>query len=157
MNNGLENWIQQIQQSHPDLKGFSICPFAKANTYKIVNCSIHDIQPLEEEFGVVIFVIEDDVDLDIARNKIEELNQKYPKYKFFDDFRDEPSFIGGIQTNNGQYNLILYQNAQFLTKMREILSKTAYYDAWDDEYLKKILEHDYEMVKLNMSLRKMDK
>jgi hypothetical protein len=41
--------------------------------------------------------------------------------------------------------------------MREILSKTAYYDAWDDEYLKKILEHDYEMVKLNMSLRKMDK
>ena len=83
MNNGLENWIQQIQQSHPDLKGFSICPFAKANTYKIVNCSIHDIQPLKEEFGVVIFVIEDDVDLDVARNKIEELNQKYPKYKFF--------------------------------------------------------------------------
>jgi len=84
--------------------------------------------------------------LDIARNKIEELNQKYPKYKFFDDFRDEPSFINGIQTNNGMYNLILYQNAEFLTKLRQILAKTDYYDLWDDKYLQKILESDYKMV-----------
>jgi len=157
MNENLENWIQQIQQSHPDLKGFSICPFAKTNTYKIVECSIHDIKPLDEEFGVVIFIIENDVNLNFARQKIEELNQKYPKYKFFDDFRDETSFIGGIQTNNGLYNLILYQNAKFLTKMREILSKTTYYDAWDDEYLRKILEDAYEMVKINMTLRKTSK
>lgn len=154
MNSSLENWIESIQQSHPNLKGFSICPFAKTNTYKIVECSIHDIKPLEEEFGVVIFIIEDDVNLDFARQKIEELNQTYPKYKFFDDFRDEPSFINGIQTNNGLHNLILYQNAEFLTKMREILSKTSYYDTWDNEYLRKILENDYEMVQINRSLQK---
>jgi len=142
----LENWIESIKKSHPDLKGHSICPFAKANTYKIVQCSINDIQPLQEEFGVVIFVVEDDLDIDYGYQKIEELNQKYPKYKFFDDFRDEPSFINGIQTNNGKYNLILYQDATFLSKMRQILAKTNYYDLWDDEYLKKILEKDYESV-----------
>lgn len=142
----LENWILNIQKSHPDLKGHSICPFAKANTYKIIKCSINDIKPLDEEFGVVIFVVEDDLNLDYGYQKIEELNQTYPKYKFFDDFRDEPSFIHDVQTNNGMYNLILYQNSEFLSKMRRILAKTKYYDLWDDEYLKKILEKDYEMV-----------
>jgi len=142
----LEEWIQRIKTSHPDLKGHSICPFAKANTYKIVKCLIDDIKPLNEDFGVVIFVVEDDLDLEYGRQKIEELNQIYPKYKFFDDFRDEPSFINGVQTNNGLYNLVLYQNSEFLTKMRQILAKTNYYDLWDDEYLRKILENDYEMI-----------
>lgn len=142
----LENWIKTIQKSHPDLKGHSICPFAKANTYKIINCSINDIKPLEEEFGVVIFIVEDDLDLEYGYQKIEELNKLYPKYKFFDDFRDEDIFINEVQTNNGKYNLVLYQDSQFLTKMRSILAKTTYYDLWEDEYLKKILEKDYEMV-----------
>lgn len=142
----LEDWIEYVKKSHPDLKGHSICPFAKANTYKIVKCSVNDIKPLEEEFGVVIFVVEDDLDLQYGHQKIKELNEKYPKYRFFDDFRDEPSFINGIQTNNSVYNLILYQNSEFLTKMRAILAKTSYYDSWDDEYLQKILEYDYELV-----------
>jgi hypothetical protein len=142
----LKNWIQEISKSNSDLDGFSICPFAKHNTYKILFSSIHDIQPLSEEFGVVIFVVEDDLDLDFARKKIDELNKTYSKYKFFDDFRDEDSFINGVKTNNSKYNLILYQNSEFLSKMRQILAKTTYYDKWDDEYLEKILEKDYEMV-----------
>ena len=68
------------------------------------------------------------------------------KYKFFEDLPSYHNFINGIRTNNPAYNLILYQNAAFLTKMRCILAKTTYYDLWDDEYLKKILENDYEIV-----------
>lgn len=145
--NDLKQWIDRVSETNPDLKGFSICPFAKHHTYKIISSSIHDIQPLSEEFGVVIFLIEDDVNLELARQKIEELNQKYPKYKFFDDFRDEPSYIGPVQTNNGRYNLILYQNTEFLTKMRCILAKTSYYDSWNEHYLKEILKDDYEIVR----------
>jgi len=142
----LESWILQISQSNPDLNGFSICPFAKNNTYKIIKSSIHDIKPLDEEFGVVIFIVEDNLNLDFAREKIDDLNQTYPKYKFFDDFRDEPSFINKLQTNNGKYNLILYQDSEFLKKMRCILANTTYYDHWDEEYLRQILENDYELV-----------
>jgi hypothetical protein len=142
----LERWINTIKKSHPDLQGHSICPFAKANTHKIIKCSINDIKPLDEDFGVVIFIVEDDLDIDYGYQKIDDLNKTYPKYKFFDDFRDEPSFINGVQTNNGLYNLILYQDAEFLTKMRQILAKTNYYDLWEDEYLQKILENDYEIV-----------
>lgn len=144
--NDLKDWINDITSSNPDLSGFSICPFAKNNTYKIVKTSIHNIKPLSEEFGVVIFVVEDNLDLEFARQKIRELNHDYPEYKFFDDFRDEPSFIKGIPTNNGKYNLVLYQNTEFLLKMRMILAKTTYYDHWDNDYLKEILENDYELV-----------
>lgn len=145
--NDLKSWISEVIKPNPDLSGFSICPFAKNNTYKIVETSIHDIKPLDEEFGVVIFVVEDDLDLAFARLKIQELNEKYPRYRFFDDFRDEPSYIQQIQTNNGKYNLILYQDLVFLRKMRQILAKTGYYSHWDDDYLRQILEDDYEMVK----------
>jgi len=144
--NDLKEWIDNITTSNPDLSGFSICPFAKNNTYKIIKTSIHNIKPLNQEFGVVIFVVEDDLDLDFAHKRIDKLNQEYPKYKFFDDFRDEPSFINAIPTNNGKYNLILYQNAEFLRQLRASLAKTKYYDHWDEEYLKEILENDYEMV-----------
>ena len=144
--NDLRQWIDSITTSNPDLSGFSICPFAKNNTYKIIKTSIHDIKPLNEEFGVVIFVVEDDLDLEFAHKRINQLNQEYPKYKFFDDFRDEPSFINSIQTNNGKYNLILYQNSEFLQTMRIMLAKTTYYDHWDDDYLKIILEKDYKLV-----------
>ena len=142
----LDEWVKSLTNSHPDLKGHSICPFAKSNTYKIVECSINDIKPLNEVFGVVIFVVEDDLDLVYGHKRVKELNDLYPKYKFLDDFRDEPSFINGVQTNNGMYNLVLYQDAEFLSKMRRILAKTDYYDLWEDEYLQIILENDYNEV-----------
>ena len=142
----LKDWVGEVSRKNPRLADFSICPFAKHNSYQIVQTSIHDIQPLSEEFGVVIFVVEDDVDPNFVRKKCKELNQQYPKYTFFDDCRDEPSFINGVQTNNGKYNLILYQDRRFLRKMREILAKTEYYDQWDYEYLKEILGEDFDLV-----------
>lgn len=150
MNSNIENeliqWVSEVSRKNPKIMSFSICPFAKHNTYKIIESSIHDIQPLKEEFGVVIFVIENDIDPDFVRQKCKELDQLYPKYTFFDDCRDEPSFINGVQTNNGKYNLILYQDRQFLRKMREILAKTDYYDLWDQEYLKEIMGNDYDLI-----------
>jgi hypothetical protein len=139
----IENWINKIKDAHPNLNGNSICPFARTNTYKIIKCSINNIKPLNEKFGVVIFVIEDDITEKYIFKKIEEFNKKYPKYIFFEDLKNRPTFINGIQTNNEKYNLILYQNAKFLTKMRHILAKTDYYDFWSVSYLKKILNKGY--------------
>ena len=48
---------------------------------------------------------------------------------------------------NGKYNLILSQPTDKLKKFRKNLAKTSYYDMWDDEYLKEILEDDYDMIK----------
>jgi hypothetical protein len=53
----LIEWISEISKENPDIGGFSICPFAKHNTHKIIKCSINDIKPLDEDFGVVIFTV----------------------------------------------------------------------------------------------------
>ena len=79
----LDEWIESITLSHPDLRGYSICPFAKTNTYKIINCSINDIKPLNEKYGVVIFVIEDDLKLEDGHQKIKELNETQNSFKSF--------------------------------------------------------------------------
>ena len=142
----IENWINKIKDTHPNLNGHSICPFAKTNTYKIIKCSIDEIKPLNEKFGVIIFVIEDNITEKYIFKKIKEFNKKYSEYTFFEDLKNRPTFINEIQTNNGKHNLILYQNAKFLTRMRYILAKTNYYDFWSSTYLKKILKKDYNDV-----------
>lgn len=141
------SWISSVSEHRPDLNGFSICPFAKSYSFKIVSCSIYDIKPLEKEYGVVIFIVEDDLTHDFLQKKCDELNNKHEKYSFFIDCPSKSNFIGNVQTNNQKYNLILYQNTKLLRKLRESLAKTNYYDEWDEEYLKEILHHDYKMVK----------
>ena len=74
-------------------------------------------------------------------------NSKYEKWKFFEDCGSYNTYINGIQTNNGKYNLILTQPTEKLQKFRQNLAKTSYYEMWDDDYLKEILEDDYDMVK----------
>jgi len=142
----IEDWIDSLKKSHPDLKGHSICPFASGSTYKIIKCSINDIKPLDENINVTIFVVEDDLNYDYGYNKIDELSKKYPEYEFLDDFRDLDTFINGVQTNNTKHNLILCQNSQYLSKMRQILAKTDYYDSWDNDYLQGVLGKDYQMI-----------
>ena len=82
----LEEWIYNVKQHNPDLKGHSVCPFAKQNTYKIVKSSINDIKPLDKEFGVVIFVVEDDLDLEYGYQKIDDLNKLYQNLLLIHNF-----------------------------------------------------------------------
>jgi len=42
--------------------------------------------------------------------------------------------------------MILGQPTDKLRKFRENLAKTSYYDLWDTEYLKEILENDYDII-----------
>ena len=141
----IQNWILKISKLRPELGNFAICPFSSTASYKIVLSNIDDIMPLKG-YDVVIFVVEDYLDASAIQLWCEIYNNIYKDYIFLEDCGRYKTFIQGIQTNNGKYNLILYQNAKFLQKMRLILAKTDYYDHWDDEYLKIILEQDYDLV-----------
>jgi hypothetical protein len=142
----ISEWVESISVHHPDLNGFSICPFSKSYTHKVIKSPINDIKPLSEEYGVVIFIVEDNLELDFIKEKCKNLSKKYENYIFFEDCASQPTFIGKKQTNNQKYNLVLYQDKKFLSNLREKLASTTYYDAWNDEYLRKILDYDYEMV-----------
>ena len=140
------NWINEISKVRPELKGFAICPFAKNSKFKIVECSVEDIIPIDG-YQVIIYIIEDYFDLDSVKFWIDFYNKKYKDWKFFEDCGSYNTYIQGIRTNNGKYNLILAQPTKKLREFRENLAKTTYYSMWDDGYLKEILEDDYNIIK----------
>jgi hypothetical protein len=139
------SWIREVSQVRPELKGFAICPFATNAKYKIVECSAEEIQPIEG-YQVIIYIIEDYFDLDAVQFWVDFYNKKHESWKFFEDCGSYDTYIQGIKTNNGKYNLILAQPTKKLRKFREKLAKTEYYNLWDEEYLKEILENDYDII-----------
>jgi len=139
------NWIKEVSKIRPELNGFAICPFAAKSKFKIVECSAEEIYPIEG-YQVIIFIVEDYFDLDTVQFWVDYYNKKHEKWKFFEDCGAYKTHINGIQTNNGKYNLILGQPTDKLRKFRENLAKTSYYDLWDNEYLREILEGDYDII-----------
>lgn len=140
------NWIKEVSRIRPELNGFAICPFALQSKYKVIECNAEDITVIDG-YDVLIYIVEDYFDLDAIQFWVNYYNTKHEGWKFFEDCGTYDTFINGIQTNNGKYNLILSQPTEKLKKFREHLSKTSYYDLWDDEYLKEILEDDYDIIR----------
>lgn len=142
----VRNWIEKVSVIREELKGFSICPFASRSLYKIVECKISDIQP-ETGYDLVIFIVEDHLSECEIQDYIEKYNKLYSEWEFLEDCAFRNTYIGEVQTNNGKYNLILVQPLEKLREYRKKLAKTEYYSLWSDEYLRKILQDDYEIVK----------
>jgi hypothetical protein len=140
------NWIKDVAKVRPELNGFAICPFASHAKYKVIECCAKDIMVLDG-YDVLIYIIEDCFDLDSVQFWVNYHNEHHEGWKFFEDCGSYDTFINGIQTNNGKYNLILGQPTEKLRKFRENLAKTSYYDLWEDDYLKEILEDDYDIIK----------
>lgn len=139
------NWIHEVSKVRPELGGFAVCPYAKSALYEIIDTGVKNIKPVNG-YDVIIFIIEDDLSLNEINKWVEYYNEKYQDWKFFEDCASYSTFINGIQTNNGKYNLILAQPKEKLRKFREKLAKTEYYSYWDSEYLKEILQDDYNIV-----------
>ena len=98
------------------------------------------------DFDVIINIVEDEIDADFLYNAVDDYNRNYPNYKFIADHGKTKTYIQGIQTNNGKYNLVLCQSRNELTEAREKLAKTNYYDYWDKNYLEEVLEDDYRII-----------
>lgn len=139
------NWIKEVSEVRAELRGFAICPFASTAKFKIIECLAEEIYPLNE-YDVVIYIIEDYFDIESVQFWVNYHNSKNENWKFFEDCGAYNTFINGVKTNNGKYNLILGQPAEKLRKYRENLAKSEYYKLWDEKYLKEILENDYDIV-----------
>lgn len=141
----IRNWVVQVSRIRGELNGFSICPYAKQGKYKILEVDIDKLE-VEDGYDVIIFIVDINLSLENIQKWCKIYNEKHSEWKFFEDCASYDTFINGIQTNNGKYNLILAQPREKLRKYREILAKTNYYSMWDEEYLKEILEEDYNLI-----------
>ena len=137
--------IGQISKVRPELGNFSICPYASGANFSIQEKKLCQIMP-NSDFDVIIHIVEDDIDANSLYDAVDDYNRNYPDYKFIADHGKTKTYIQGIQTSNGKYNLVLCQLRKELTKARKKLAKTNYYDYWDKNYLKEVLEDDYRLI-----------
>ncbi len=105
----------------------------------------------DPNYDVVIYVVEDNISENFLYDAVDDYNRNYPDFKFIADHQKKKTYIQGVQTSNGKYNLVLCQPRNELTEARKKLSKTDYYKYWDKSYLKEVLEEDYSVVNMNLN------
>lgn len=135
----IDNWIKRITQPREELGGFSVCPYAKGAEYELIETDGSDINPPPWDFELIIYKLPNEYTIDEVVAIADEYNKLYPELVFLPDPKDRDTFINGVQTNNGEYNLLLCQWRDNLNKAREKLKATSYYTYWSEEYLKEIL------------------
>jgi hypothetical protein len=135
----LNEWISRISTPKEELGGMGVCPYAKSAEYELIETDGSDINPPPWDFELIIYKLPNSYSIEELNDIAVEYNNLFPEMVFLPDHKDKATFINGIPTNNGVYNLILCQWRDNLSKAREKLSNTAYYTYWAEDYLKEIL------------------
>lgn len=135
----IDDWIKRITEPRTELGSFSVCPYAKGAEYELIETDGSDIDPPPWDFELIIYKLPEHYTIEEVNALAEEYNKLYPELVFLPDPKDRDTFINGVQTNNGKYNLILCQWRDNLNKAREKLTTTSYYTHWSEDYLKEIL------------------
>jgi hypothetical protein len=134
-----EDWINRISKPKEELGGMSVCPFAKGAEYELINTDGSDINPPPWDFELIIYKLPDYYTVFELTEIAKEYNNMYPEMVFLPDHKDKDTYINGVQTNNGEHNIILCQWRDNLTKARDKLKNTTYYQFWSEDYLQEIL------------------
>lgn len=140
--NKVKSWIKELTVKREELGGFSICPYAFSASVYIEEVELRSISLNSEflkDYDVIVYIVEDDISECAMLQFVTELNMSQDEYIVLDDHKDDPTFINGVQSNFGEYNLILIQKADKLKKARETLHKTEYYRYWSNELYRRII------------------
>lgn len=136
----LSDWVTRISKPREELGGLPVCPFASNSELSIVNTDGSDMNPPPWDFDLIIYRLPEQYTIEELNDLAKEYNKIYPDIVFLPDHKDKDTYINGVQTNNGEYNLILCQWRDNLEKARVKLKKTTYYTYWAEEYLEEILK-----------------
>jgi len=138
----IEVWIKNISKPNKKIGGHSICPFAKKAKYCLYKTDLTKIKinfPRNNDLVIFISNINQPINPKILDKICKDLSVEYKEYIFLYNSKLEKTYINGQKTNNDIYDMIFCQPKKELNKAREILTKTSYYDFWDKNFLKKIL------------------
>lgn len=135
----IKQWVDRISTPSPNINNMPVCPFAKGAEYELLDTDGSDINPPPWNFELIIYRLPNNYTQQEVIDIANEYNKIYPELVFLPDPKDKDTFINGVQTNNGEYNLILCQWRDNLNTAREKLANTSYYSVWSEDYLKEIL------------------
>jgi len=125
----IDLWIQRADQPRPEWNGMNMCPYAhdtKPNLH-IVKLPYPEVFTLDRKFVMILFVAPNDISWNDLAEYCDQLKLKNPNLIFLTDHHSNPTFMGGLQTNNGKYNVILCHPDTSGINARKRLQKIDYY------------------------------
>ena len=148
------SWVENfVEQSNPNLNGWSPCPFArrsrlenKLNILEGTELST-DITNLvstwDDSYDVVIFVYDQrQYTVNELANYIEEFNKHLTIPKDILLLEDHPmdlEIVNKVKMNQGQYILVLCQRFSKVNLASADLKEQGYYDLWPKEYYDRVV------------------
>jgi len=164
LSDSVKLWIENfLDKASPTLNNLPPCPFAKQAliTNKI---KIHEIKPLPhismkdyfiaemENYtyhwpkGKEVVVLGCDPTLITAEEleeSIDEAQERFLEKRGYIALEDHPDHVEQVDDlifNQGEYAIVLVQEAEKLNKARKILKKQNYYKNWPKEYFEDVVE-----------------
>ena len=144
-------WIEHfLSVNHPVFNNLPPCPFAKKawtdGAVEVIMCP----QPkhfakekalLDKDKEVLVYVF-DRVTLtpSLLSTIAEHFNKENPDLLALEDHPEDLELVQDVKMNHGCYALILVQRRDKINRAREMLAKKGYYDNWDEEYLKSVIQ-----------------
>lgn len=138
----VEKWITRITKKHKDIGGNRICPFAKMpKVVTVEKLCLAEFVGIDDQLTVYMEngIRSSYEDIEQLCRTLKSLN---PNFVFLPDHPHKPNYIGGHETGNGVFPCIIVQTKQELDTARKALSKTDYYQYWDQDYLAEIRGFD---------------
>lgn len=134
----VEQWVSRISVKHSALGGNRICPFARMpRVVSVEKLCLSDFIKIDNEITVYMenSILSSYEDLEQLCKQLRDAN---PDHIFLPDHPLRPSHIKEHETGNGVFPCIIVQTKQELDTARSSLSKTDYYQYWDQKYLDEI-------------------
>jgi hypothetical protein len=148
--NDITFWINNvISQPNADCNNLPTCPYAKNSLLRnriVFSNGLTDIEQYTANWDLtkdaVIFILDDDIDPDLATMINSNLNEKFfnEDFVFFLDHKDILDMINKTPVNNGTCNFIVMQKRSKLLEATYKIEKLGYYRNWSkEEYNEAIL------------------
>ena len=141
----IKEWIFNIlSKVNSDFNNLPPCPFAKQaylqNKILILESfNNENLEQLLNDYEVIIYALNpSEISAEELYNKASSLSNN--TIVALDDHPSYEEKVGNTILNNGRYALILVQQRDKLEQARHLLKSKGYYNNWDDEYLRSVLD-----------------
>ena len=136
----VREWIECISQKRGELGGHAVCPYAFSASVHIEERALRRVTLNSvPDADIIIYILEDDISECALMQKVTELNMSQEEYIVFDDHKNEPTYINGVQTNFGKGNILFISKRDKLESARENLHQTDYYNYWSEEMYRRVV------------------
>ncbi len=136
----VNNWIDQVGKKRTELNGLEICPYALSNRSKIIIAELPypDIFRIVDDFTMIIFVDVLYRTHETLKNYSRALRKINSEIIIVIDHVDHPTYVRGVQTNNGKRNTIIFQPKLQASKGRPFMEENGWYGLWSEQDLKRL-------------------